>query len=141
MIDNISTIIKHIHGNVAEGYILNSDLTLTPTFVVKGNDMFAHGNTLHDALQSLQEKLYDESSEEERLEAFRKHFKDFNASYPAKELFHWHHVLTGSCRQGREAFCSSHNIDIDKDEFTIHQFINLTKDSYGGKIVRKLEEN
>lgn len=141
MIDDLPTIISQIRGNVAKGYILNSDLTFTPTFVVKERNMFSHGNTLHDAYSSLQEKLYDDSSEEERLEAFRNHFKDFDKKYPAKELFHWHHVLTGSCRQGRELFCASRGIDIEKDEFTIHHFINLTKSSYGGETIMKLVEN
>ena len=32
---------------------------------------------MHEAFASLQEKLYDDSTEEERLEAFKKHFQDF----------------------------------------------------------------
>ena len=138
MIDGIPTIIKAIHGNIAKGFILNSDFTLEETFVVKGDNQFAHGENLHEAVLSLQEKLYDDSTEEERLEAFKEHFKDFVQLYPAKELFHWHHVLTGSCKQGREAFCRSHGIDLGKDFFTIDQFVRMTKDSYGGDIVEKL---
>lgn len=65
IIDDIPTIIKHIHDNVAKGYILNDDFTLTKTFVAKENGKFAHGETLHDAFASLQEKLYDDSTEEE----------------------------------------------------------------------------
>lgn len=41
IIDDIPTIIKHIHDNVAKGYILNDDFTLTKTFVAKEN-----GNSL-----------------------------------------------------------------------------------------------
>ena len=63
IIDDIPTIIKHIHDNVAKGYILNDDFTLTKTFVAKENGKFAHGETLHDAFASLQEKLYDDSTE------------------------------------------------------------------------------
>ena len=55
IIDDIPTIIKHIHDNVAKGYILNDDFTLTKTFVAKENGKFAHGETLHDAFASLQE--------------------------------------------------------------------------------------
>lgn len=138
MIDGIPTIIKAIHGNIAKGFILNSDFTLDETFVVKGDNQFAHGKNLHEAVLSLQEKLYDDSTEEERLEAFKEHFKDFSQLYPAKELFHWHRILTGSCKQGREAFCRSHGIDLEKDFFTIDQFVRMTKDSYGGDIVKKL---
>lgn len=139
IIDGIPTIIKHVHDNVAKGYILNDDFTLTETFVAKGNGKFAHGETLHEAFASLQEKLYDDSTEEERLEAFKKHFPDFNKKVSAKELFHWHHVLTGSCKQGRLSFCINKGIDIDKDAYTVHEFIELTQDSYGGDIIRKLK--
>ena len=138
MIDNVPTIIKAVHSNIAKGFILNRDFSLEETFVVKGNNQFAHGKTLHEAVESLQEKLYDDSTEEERIEAFKEHFKDFLKKYPAKELFTWHHVLTGSCKQGRESFCKSHGIDLEKDFFTIDQFVRLTKDSYGGETIVKL---
>ena len=139
IIDDIPTIIKHVHDNVAKGYILNDDFTLTETFVAKRNGKFAHGETLHEAFASLQEKLYDDSTEEERLEAFKKHFQDFTKKVSAKELFHWHHVLTGSCKQGRLSFCTNKGIDIDNDTYTVHEFIELTQDSYGGDIIRKLK--
>ena len=141
MIDDVPTIIKSIRNNVAKGFILNKDFTLEETFVVKENNQFAHGKTLHEAFQSLQEKLYDDSTEEERLEAFKEHFYDFSAKYSAKELFTWHHVLTGSCKQGRLNFCKQHDIDIESDMFTVYEFINLTKGSYGGEIIRKLGNN
>ena len=50
----------------------------------------------------------------------------------------WHHVLTGSCRAGRESFCHNHGIDISHDAFTIREFIDMTAESYGGDTVRKL---
>ena len=139
-IDGLQTVIESVRGNIAKGYILQSDLTLTPCHVVKENGKFAHGNTLREAFEALQEKLYDDSTEEERLKKFREHFPDFSAKYPARELFTWHHVLTGSCKTGREAFCRDKGIDIDHDTFTIYEFINLTKDSYGGKTIKKLLE-
>ena len=98
-------------------------------------------NALREAFEALQEKLYDDSTEEERLQKFREHFPDFSKEYPAKELFVWHHVLTGSCKAGRESFCRDNGINIDKDTFTIHEFISLTKNSYGGETIKKLIEN
>ena len=139
IIDETPTIIKSVRDNIAKGYILNGDFTLTPTFIVKDDGKFAHGETLHEAFFALQEKLYDNSTEEERLEAFRAHFPDFAKKISAKELFHWHHVLTGSCKQGRLSFCTNKGIDIDKDAYTIHEFIELTQDSYGGHIIKKLK--
>ena len=139
LIDDVQTIIESVRGNIAKGYILQSDLTLTPCHVVKENGEFAHGNTLREAFEALQEKLYDDSTEEERLDKFREHFTDFSKKYPARELFVWHHILTGSCKAGRESFCRDNGINIDKDTFTIHEFISLTENSYGGETIRKLK--
>lgn len=141
IIDDMQTIIESVRGNIAKGYILQSDLTLTPCHVVKENGKFAHGNTLREAFEALQEKLYDDSTEEERLQKFREHFPDFSKEYPAKELFVWHHVLTGSCKAGREAFCRDNGIDIENDTFTIYEFVALTRNSYGGETIKKLIDN
>ena len=137
-IDGVLTILNHIHGNIAEGFILQSDLTLTPCYVVKENGVFAHGATMREAFDALQEKLYDDCTEEERLTAFKEHFPDFGKKYPAKELFAWHHVLTGSCKAGRMAFCLDKGIDLEKDTYSVVEFIRLTKDAYGGEMIRKL---
>jgi hypothetical protein len=138
VVDNIPTIITNVKGNIAKGFILHSDLSLTPCFIVKENNQFSHGNTLHEAFESLQEKLYDDSTEEERILKFKEHFSDFSKKYSAKDLFIWHHVLTGSCKAGREAFCTDKGIDVDNDRFTVYEFIELTKNSYGGDIIRRL---
>lgn len=137
-IDGIPTVIKHVKGNVAKGFMLNSDLTMTPCYVVKERGYFAHGNTLREAYTALQEKLHDNPTEEERLKKFKDKFPDFSKKYPAYDLFSWHHVLTGSCKAGREAFCRDNDIDINKDSFTIYEFVELTKNSYGGKTILKL---
>ena len=138
VVDNIPTIITNVKGNIAEGFILQSDLSLTPCFIAKENNQFSHGNTLHEAFESLREKLYDDSTEEERILKFKEHFSDFSKKYSAKDLFIWHHVLTGSCKAGREAFCKDKGIDVGNDRFTVYEFIELTKNSYGGEIIRKL---
>ena len=138
VVDNIPTIITNVKGNIAKGFILQSDLSLTPCFIVKENNQFSHGNTLHEAFESLQEKLYDDSTEEERIDKFKEHFSDFSKKYSAKDLFIWHHVLTGSCKAGREAFCKDKGIDVNNDRFTVYEFIELTKNSYGGDIIRRL---
>lgn len=138
IVDNIPTIITNVKGNIAKGFIFQSDLSLTPCFIVKGNNQFSHGSTLHEAFESLQEKLYDDSTEEERIDKFKENFSDFSKKYSAKELFVWHHILTGSCKAGREFFCRDKGIDVDNDKFTVYEFIELTRNSYGGEVIRKL---
>ena len=138
-IDNINSVITSIHGNVAQGYIIEKNTHLVPCFIVKEDNSFAHGKTLHEAYAALQEKLYDNSTEEERIAAFVKKFPDYNTPYDNADLFAYHHVLTGSCRMGRESFVKSHGLSLDGTT-TVKEFINLTKDSYGGEIIKRLKE-
>ena len=41
---------------------------------------------------------------------------------------------------GRRNFAAEHGIDLDKDEFTVDEFIKLCCDSYGGEIITKLND-
>ena len=139
MVDNMQTIITLVHGNVAQGFILQSDLQLEPCFIVKENNKFAHGNTLRDAFTSLQEKLYDNSTKEERIEAFKQKFPSYDTLYDNQDLFTYHHVLTGSCRMGRESFVLDRGLSLD-DKTTVREFVQLTKNAYGGNIIKQLPQ-
>lgn len=139
LIDGIQTIIKSVRGNIAQGFILQSDLTLQPCYIVKEQNRFAHGDTLHDAFTSLQDKLYDGSTEEERIEAFVKKFPNYDTPYSNRDLFDYHHVLTGSCRMVRESFCKDKGINLDGST-TVREFVSLTKDNYGSETIRKLPQ-
>lgn len=136
-IDDMPTIITSVRGNVAQGFIVQSDLQLKPCYIVKENNKFAHGETLHDAFNSLQEKLFDDSSEEERLDAFKKKFPEYDVKYDNRDLFKYHHILTGSCRMGRELFVSSKGLSLD-GKTSVREFVKLTKNAYGGDIIQKL---
>ena len=138
-IDDMPTALTSVHGNVAKGFLLEGNVFKKPCYVVKDGNRFAHGATLREAFTSLQEKLYDGSTEEERLDAFKAKFPEFDTPYPNRDLFAYHHVLTGSCRMGREQFVSSHGISLD-GETTVREFVRLTAGSYGGNIVRQLPQ-
>ena len=137
LVDDMQTIFISIRGNVAKGYILQSDLQLKPCFIVKENNKYAHGDTLRDAFTSLQEKLYDDSTEEERIEAFEKKFPEYDVKYDNRDLFTYHHVLTGSCRMGRETFVSNRGLSLD-GKTSVREFVELTQNAYGGDIIKKL---
>ena len=139
LVDTVPTIFTSIHNNVAKGFILQSDLTLTPCYIVKGNDMFAHGDNLHDAMDALTEKMFDNMPEDERIAEFVKAHPEKEALYPASDFYDWHHRLTGSCVAGRNAFAKDHGIDMD-DSLSVESFIELTKNAYGGSTIKKLEE-
>ena len=138
IIDNISTIITSIHGNVAKGFILNKNLTLEKTFVAKGNNKFAHGKTLKEAVADLQKKIFDDLDIEEKIEMFNKQFNRVE-KYSGEEFYKWHHILTGSCTAGRDNFVRENNLDLKK-LYTVDEFIKITKDSYGGNIIKRLCE-
>lgn len=139
IIDDIPTIITSVRNNIAKGFIVKNDLQFEPCYIVKENNQFAHGFTLKDAYMSLQEKLYDYSTEEERIEAFKKQFPEYDVKYDNRDLFVYHHVLTSSCRMGREAFMSNKGLSLD-GKTSVRDFVNLTQDAYGGDIIKKLPE-
>lgn len=139
MIDDVPTILTSIIGNVAKGFIVHPDFSLTPTFVCKQGNTFAHGETLHKAREALLEKLFDDMQTEERIKAFCAEFKP-GVKRPAMDFFSWHHRLTGSCEQGRREFARQHDVDIDRDELTPEEFFVLTRNSYGGSIIRQTEK-
>jgi hypothetical protein len=136
-IDNIPTIITNLKGNIAKGFILNSDFTLSPCFVVKHNNLFAHGETLHEAQQALESKLFDEMEVEEKIEMFLKEFEP-NKKYKGSVFFDWHNKLTGSCVMGRTIFIRDNNLSLD-DEYTVDEFIAITENSYGSEIIKQLK--
>ena len=137
-IDNVYTVVYQLHGDIAKGAILNNDLSLVPCYVVKQDGVFAHGGTLHEAQGALISKLFDTLPEAERIEAFCEEFKNLDAVYPVRTFFEWHHRLTGSCEAGRRAFAKDHTLDIENGSMSVWEFLNLTKDAYGGSTIRKV---
>lgn len=73
-----------------------------------------------------------------RIERFFYEFK-CNRKYKAIEFHKWHHILTGSCKFGRDQFAKEHSIDLENDEFTVKEFVELTKNSYGGDVIKEIE--
>lgn len=138
-IDRIPTIITAVFGSCAKGYIIEQCLTLTPCYIVKQESHFAHGKTLSEALAAVMEKVFKNMPEEERIAEFWKCHHN-GMKYPAKDLYDWHHRLTGSCEMGRNRFAAEHGIDLNSDMFTVAEFVELCGKSYGGKIIRKLAE-
>ena len=141
IIDYLQTIVTSVKNNIAKGFIVQNDLTLTPCFIAKGENTFAHGNSVKDAVSSLQKKLLLNLPITKRIIKFKEKFTDATIKYPALDFYEWHHFLTGSCDTGRASFVKDHNINIDRDSFTVVEFIKLVKNSYGQSIIQDLEES
>ena len=139
IVDGMQTILRVIHGNRAKGAILNDDLTLTPCYVVKQGNLFAHGKTLREAQEALTSKLFDDMPEDERIAEFVKAYPAISGEHLNSDFFEWHHRLTGSCLMGRETFAKNHGVDLD-EKSTVLEFIEMTEKDYGGGTIRKLKE-
>ena len=137
-IDNVPTAIKRVWKNMAFGYVFEK-MQLKPCWVVKQDGLFAHGKTVKEAFAALQEKLFDNMTVNKRIDAFLQEIKS-NTEYPAKIFYDWHHRLTGSCEFGRKQFIKNHNIKLDQ-MMTVAEFIELTKNDYGGEIIKKLKKH
>ena len=138
LIDGVQTIISNIKGNLARGFILNSDLTLSPCYICKNDKYFAHGETLKEARRALQEKILENMDTDEAIECFLSTFEK-EKKYPVKDFYEWHHYLTGSCEMGRRSFMRDRNITFD-DMYTVDEFIALCEDSYGSETIKELKE-
>lgn len=141
VVDGVQTLIESVHTNYARGHILHGDLTMTPCYIAKCGNYFAHGDTLKQAFDDAAEKYESNMPVEERIRKFNEQYPDSSVKIPAKELFSWHHILTGSCLAGRKHFCSEHGIDVDSDSFTVPEFITLTENDYGRDIIRQLKSS
>ena len=109
--------------------------------IVRGDrsGLFAHGDTLREAMAALTDKLFEDMPEEERIKAFIREHPEKSKAYPNRDLFDWHNKLTGSCLAGRNAFVKDMGLSLE-GETTVEAFIELTRNAYGGDIIRRLEE-
>lgn len=142
-IDYVPSIITQVHGNIACGYIVKADLTLESCFIAKVGNSFAHGKTLKDAVADAKAKEAKRLPIEKRIEKFREVFGSLDSEHTGKEFYEWHHILTGSCRIGRDEFCKTHNIDLTQ-KYSVRYFLQITKEAYGGsviKLIKKAYEN
>ena len=142
LIDDIPTTLLKVRGNIAEGYIINKDLTTKPCFVVKNDKYFAHGDSVKLAYAALQDKVIANMSfEEKRVAEFNTKFTSDTDKYAAIDLFDWHGKLTGSCKSGRETFIYNKGIDLSTTEFSIPEFIAMTINEYGGAVIKVLKDS
>ena len=139
IVDSLPTIITSVKGNSAKGFTLYA-MQLTPCYIVKVGDYFAHGETLRKALAAAQAKYDENKPLEERIDDFVKAYPTLDMIVDCKVLFEAHHTLTGSCEFGRRQFASAHNIDVENGCMTIAQFIQLTENEYNGNNIKQLKE-
>ena len=140
IIDDMQTIIHSVHGNIARGAIINSDLALADCYIAKYEDYFAHGETAKQAMADAQSKAYQNKPIEERIDFVVKRYPDVDVPIEHSALFSLHNFLTGSCLFGRQEFAKEHSLDPEHGSMTMREFIHLTKDAFGGDNIRQLAD-
>lgn len=86
----------------------------------------------------MQEKIFEDLKPEESIQEFRKQFNNVD-KYKGNEFYRWHHILTGSCKMGRDNFVKNHKIDLSH-KFTVKEFIKICENDYGNNIIKRLKE-
>lgn len=137
-IDSIPTVLLSVHGDIAKGYTIESDLTTSKCVVARGHGYFAHGESVKEAMDDLERKIMANMPIEEKIAQFMERF-DLDGEYSAEEFYNWHSTLTGSCKMGRDSFIKSHGINLT-DRVTTRYFLDITKDAYGSEVIQRLTE-
>ena len=109
-------------------------MTLEACYIAKEDNSFAHGKTLKDAAADAAAKEMHRMPVEKRIEKFIEEFGFLDSEHTGKEFYDWHHILTGSCRMGRDEFCKDNDIDLDTT-YTVRYFLDVTKGAYGNEII------
>ena len=136
-IDRVSTLIYAVRGNVAKGAVLGRDLTLKDCWIAKRGNFFAHGDTLHAAVEAVEAKWRENRPLDERIAEFVKTHPALDEEYG--DLFEWHHILTGSCEFGRRQWCDGHGYK-PTDSITLRTFLTETAGDYGGGVIRQVAQ-
>ena len=134
-IDSVSTLIYTVRGNVAKGAVLRSEMTLRDCWIARRGNFFAHGDTLHDAVEAVEAKWRDNRPLDDRIAEFLKTHPELDEEYG--DLFDWHHILTGSCEFGRRQWCEEHGYK-PTDSITLRAFFEQTKNDYGRDVIRRV---
>jgi len=136
-VDGVPTIITHVVGNIAKGYIVGGDLELEPCYIAKSGNYFAHGKTKEQAIADVNAKVFSNLDVDVKISEFLKTF-ELNKKYKGHEFYKWHNLLTGSCQMGREMFIKKKDLSLEA-EYTVKEFVTICENDYGSGIIKQLE--
>ena len=132
-IDSVLTLIYAVKGDAARGAVLRTDMTLRDCWIARRGNFFAHGDTLHEAVEAVEAKWRENRPLDARIAEFMKTHPALDEEYG--DLFEWHHILTGSCEFGRRQWCEEHGYK-PTDSITLRTFLTETVGDYGGDVIR-----
>ena len=136
-IDEIPCTFISVKGSVAKVSVINtSSFQKEPSYIYKFNGVFAHGDTVRKAKEDAERKYYNSLGVEQSIDLFTDKFKSGH-SYPNRDFYNWHTILTGSCDSGKDMWIRDKKINLEST-MTPNEFIELTKNAYGGDIIQRL---
>lgn len=98
-----------------------------PSYLVKSDDMWAHGQTIEEARDSLRYKIsIRDTSTYDGL--------GLESELPLDECIKMYRVVTGACEAGVRDFVESREL---KDKYTIRELLELTKGHFGNEVLRR----
>jgi hypothetical protein len=98
------------------------------SYIVKDGDVYSHGATLEEAKKSLKYKISNRDTTQ-----YKDHTLDTKLSLT--DLIRCYRVITGACESGAKYFIEQNKIE-DK-EYSIKEFIDITKGQYGNETFAK----
>jgi hypothetical protein len=138
-VDGIPCVFVSVRGECAKVEVIDvMTFQATGQYICKFNGVFAHGATIKKAKEDAERKYYSTLDTEQSIELFKEKFKP-KVKYPTSEFYQWHSILTGSCDIGKDMWMKQRGIKMD-GQMTTSEFIELTKDSYGGEVIKQLSD-
>ena len=134
-IDRVPTLIFAVKGDTAKGATIQKDMSLKDCWIAKRGNFFAHGDTLHEAVEAVEAKWRENRPLDDRIAEFVKTHPALDEPYG--DLFDWHHILTGSCEFGRRQWCEEHGYK-PTDSITLRTFLTDTAGDYGGDVIMQV---
>ena len=134
-IDSVPTLIFAVKGDTAKGATIQKDMSLKDCWIAKRGNFFAHGDTLHAAVEAVEAKWRENRPLDERIAEFLKTHPSLDEPYG--DLFEWHHILTGSCEFGRRQWCEEHGYK-PTDSITLRAFLTETAGDDGGYVIKRV---
>ena len=127
--DGIFSVIDSHHGNVYKVYKLEEENK--PFYLVTdGAGHWSHGATIAEAKSDLIYKINNRDTS-----AYENLTLDDTLSY--EEAIAAYRTITGACSAGTRDFIENSLPSPHKDEYTIREIIDLTRNEYGGEKFEK----
>jgi hypothetical protein len=138
-VDGIPCTFISVVGECAKVNVIDiASFSTSEKYIYKFNGVFAHGNSLEIAKSDAERKYYSALKVDESVHIFKETFLP-KTEYPNEQFYNWHTILTGSCDSGKTMWIRQNRIDIT-GSMTRETFLELTKNAYGGDVIRKIME-